>query len=370
MRKTTSQLSATSESELPSSQGIDANQSIVDNFSGTRNEEPKKEFIGRASISEMPAIAAPPTDSTMIKGSSPSLWNIPMPKIHSNSIKRGDAGEATSENGKMETLSPHLKPVISQPDPLVTPQHQSYPHSEIGLSQTETYINKENEGHPDPINIQDLRDDDLINLFQSEEEDNLVVKVLADLEECLKMPLKDIASCEANSLRLLKALNFLSRLSLEHVTLSDGLKVIIHSLHKEFPSILCSFKQAFATTDKFAVLEEKDKSRKEELAKLSKAKYFMDEAQQKEAMLKERMNRLEKEMKDCEADLSSLQEEKKKFVAETTGYKKEFETLRNEKSQMMEDQRKARQKLFEADYKWSVLCSQFENSRITANNSS
>lgn len=41
----------------------------------------------------------------------------------------------------------------------------------------------------------------------------------------------------------------------------------------------------------------------------------MDEAQQKEQVLKE-------EMKDCEAALSSLREEKKKCIAETIGYKK------------------------------------------------
>ncbi|KAK7358839.1 hypothetical protein VNO77_00779 [Canavalia gladiata] len=366
-----------------------------------RNEEPKKEFIGRASISEMLVIAASPTDSDMIKGSSPSLSNIPLPNIHSNCTKRGVEEGATSENAKVETLSIHLKLASSQPSPSVNPQSESYPDNEISLSQIEAYINKETEGHP--TNIEDLRDDDLISLFQLEEEDsdsqigttsisvvsadhpvskdNLVVNVLADMEESLKMPLKDIASSEANSLRLLTALNFLSRLSSKHVTLSKGLKAIIDSLHKEFPSILCSFKQAFATTNKFAVLEEKEKSIKEELAhrkevatalvsKISKAKYFMDEAQQKEATLKEQMNRLEKEMKDCEADLSSLQEEKTKFVAETMGYKKEFETVRNDRSQMMEDQRNAWQKLSEIDYKWSVLCSQFENNRITASNPS
>ncbi|KAK7358836.1 hypothetical protein VNO77_00776 [Canavalia gladiata] len=485
--KTTSQPSATSESELHSSQVNDANQSIVGNFFGTVHErksaphlqsleeksssicspnltesneatvdecvlevsnltnkegeiggisadniivtqryeeEPKKEFIGRASISEMPAIAASTKDSDMVKGSSPSLSNIPLPNIHSNesvdgqlrgescltnqqkllgesSAKRGVEERATSENAKMETLSIHLKLASSQPGPSVDPQCKSYPNSEIRLGQFEAFINKENEGHP--INIEELRDDDLISLFQLEEEDsdsqmgttsvsgvsadhpvtkdNLVVNVLADMEKSLKMPLKDIASSEANSLRLLTALNFLSRLSSEHVTLSEGLKVIIDSLRKEFPSILCSFKQAFATTNKFALLDEKEKSIKEELthrkeaatalvSKISKAKYFMDEAQQKEAMLKEQMNRLEKEMKDCEADLSFLQEEKKKFVAETMGYKKEFETVRNDKSQMMEDQRNAWQKLSEIDYKWSVLCSQFENNRITASNPS
>lgn len=52
-----------------------------------------------------------------------------------------------------------------------------------------------------------------------------------------------------------KRLNFLSNLPFKNATLSDGLEDIIDTMHKEFPSILCSFKQGFATTDKLAVLE-------------------------------------------------------------------------------------------------------------------
>ncbi|KAG4952831.1 hypothetical protein JHK87_038425 [Glycine soja] len=65
----------------------------------------------------------------------------------------------------------------------------------------------------------------------------------------------------------------------------------------------------------------------------------MDEAQQKEQVLKE-------EMKDCEAALSSLREEKKKFIAETIGYKNELENVRK----MVEDQSKVRQELFELGF--------------------
>lgn len=87
----------------------------------------------------------------------------------------------------------------------------------------------------------------------------------------------------------------------------------------------------------------------------------MDEAQQKEQVLKE-------EMKDCEAALSSLREEKKKCIAETIRYKEEFENVRKEKSQMVEDQRKVRQELFEVGYKWSALCSRFAHNRIVSRN--
>ncbi|XP_027343123.1 uncharacterized protein LOC113855691 [Abrus precatorius] len=369
----------------------------IDNIVTQRNEVLEKEFIRRASISERPSIAASQTHSDLI---TPSPPDIPLPKPHSNSLQeiveqstqedsksektitsteRG-VEEGASEDAKMATLSTHLKPTSSQPGPSVTPQRESYRYSEIRPSQTETLTNKESECHP--INIQDFRYDGDDQISASVvTEDNLVVKVLADLEESLKMPMKDIACSETNSLRLLTALNFLSRLSLEHVTLSDGLKAIIESLHKEFPIILRSFKQAFATTNKFVVFEERVKSIKEELdhrkevattlaCNISKTRNLMDEARQKEAMLKEQMNRLEEEIKDYEAELSSLEERENKFVEETIGYEKECDIMSNNMSQMAEDQRKARQELYEIDYKWSVLCSQFEHNRTTAKNPS
>lgn len=263
--------------------------------------------------------------------------------------------------------------------------------SEIKRSQTVTYTAKESEGHH--IDILDFMANDLMSLFQPVEEDgggqvttssffvvtsneeshstkdNLVVKALADLERCLKMPLKDIASSETNTRLLLTALNFLSNLPLKDVNLSDGLKDITDSMQMEFPSILCSFKQAFATTDKLAELEAHRNEAAITLAsEISEAKNFMDEAQQKEAVLKERVTRLKKEIQDCEADLSSLQEAKKKCIAETVGYKKKFENVRKDKSQMVEDQRKAEQELFEVSYKWSAICSRFEFNRIAARN--
>lgn len=86
----------------------------------------------------------------------------------------------------------------------------------------------------------------------------------------------------------------------------------------------------------------------------------MDEAQQKEAILNEHVIRLKKEIKDCESDLPSLQDDKKKCIAETIGYKKELENVRK----MVEDQSKVRQELFEVAYN----CSQFEHNRMAARN--
>ncbi|XP_028789362.1 uncharacterized protein LOC114745375 isoform X2 [Neltuma alba] len=133
---------------------------------------------------------------------------------------------------------------------------------------------------------------------------------------------------------------------------------IIKSMHKELPNILSSFKQAFATVNKFAELEERDKRIKEEVtqrkevatalvSKMSETQQFMDEAEENEARLKEQISRLEKVKKDCEAELFSLQEQKRKHIVETVEFKKEFETVRKEKSEMAEDERKSRQQLFQ-----------------------
>ncbi|XP_057441928.1 uncharacterized protein LOC130733703 isoform X2 [Lotus japonicus] len=238
---------------------------------------------------------------------------------------------------------------------LVTSQLKLCPHSGISLSQTETDTNKESEDHP--INLGDLCVSEMAAENPSTK-DNLVAKALVDLEESLKMPLKDIARSEVNSIRLLTALKFLSHLPLKDVAISDGLKTIIDSMHDKLPIILCSFKQALVTTDKFA--HQNEASVTTLVSKISKANDFLDEAQQKEEILKEEIVRLKKEMKDREDDLSSLQEEKKKCIQETIGYKREF--------QMVEDQRKSRHELFEVDYKWSALCCQFQHNRIVDRN--
>jgi len=140
-------------------------------------------------------------------------------------------------------------------------------------------------------------------------------------------------------------------------------------MHQEFPSILCSFKQGFATTDKLSALEA---SRNEEaitlVSKISEADNFYDEAQLKEVALKEQIIRLKEEIKVCEAAFSSLEEEKNKCIAETIGYKMELENVRKDKSQMVEDQRKVREELLEVAYEWSVLCSQYEHNRMATRN--
>lgn len=192
--------------------------------------------------------------------------------------------------------------------------------------------------------------------------DNFVAKALSDLEKSLRMPLKDIASSEANSLRLLTALNFLSHLSLKDVALSDGFRAIIDTMHTEFPSILCSFKQAFITIDKLSVTEARHNEASITLSsKISKAKSFLDDAQQREAALKEQIIQLEKE-------ITHLQEEKDKCIQETIGYKMELENVRKNKNQIVEDQMKAREQIFEIDYKWSALRSQFQYNHIVARN--
>jgi len=161
--------------------------------------------------------------------------------------------------------------------------------SETRSNQTE--IAKASEGHPKII--QDFRAKDIMSLFApvvvgKEGEDNRVAKTLVELEKYLKMSLKDIVSSEPNSLCLLSALNFLSNLPFKDVTLSDGLKDIINTIHQEFPSILRSFKQDFAIIDKLAVLE----ARRNEVAitlvsKISEVENSYNEAQVKEVVLKE-----------------------------------------------------------------------------------
>ncbi|CAJ1932998.1 unnamed protein product [Sphenostylis stenocarpa] len=333
-----------------------------------RHEEPVKEYGAKASTSEIPRIDTLLKNSQPVDGPSTSYLNIPLRETHSNglldkqwgnepclmnhqkplgeiNIKRVAVGETIAKNTNMAASSVHS---------------ESHPHSE-------------SEGHPKIV--QGFGDNDIIRLFSSltvgEGEDNRVGKTLVDLEKYLKMSLKDIVSSETNTLHVLTALKFLSNLPFKDVTLSDGLKDVIDSMHQEFPSIIRSFKQGFATTDKFTVLE----TRQNEVAitlfsKISEAGHFMDEAKQKEIILKEQVIRLKEEIKVCEAALSSLEEEKNKCITETVGYKKELENVRKDKSQTVEDQRKVRQELFEVAYKWSVLCSQFEQNLVPARNPS
>ncbi|XP_028758770.1 probable disease resistance protein At4g27220 [Neltuma alba] len=283
----------------------------------------------------------------------------------------------TSRNVQIFTTVAHLEPAS-----LAKIQ------SEIKFNPRELDIDKD--GKLIPLkNLQDYKDDDLISFLQSMEDhygrespfsairtvatdkDELVAKALVDLKDYLKMPLRDIAASEANSLRLQTALNFLSRLSLEDIALSHGVKALIKSMHKDFPSIISCFKQAFATANEFVVLKERDKRIKEELtqrkeaaialvSRISKTQKSMVEARAKKARLKEHITWLDKEITDYEVELSRLQEQKRKCIAENIEFMKEIEVMRKESLEMVEDQTNARQEVFQIDHKWSVMCSQFE----------
>ncbi|KAF7842576.1 putative disease resistance protein [Senna tora] len=212
----------------------------------------------------------------------------------------------------------------------------------------------------------------IVSKFSAIEDDSKVAKAFADLEVSLKMGLNEIASSEENSLRLQNALNLLSNHFSEDGPPSHGLSNTIASLHQEFQSILSSFKQASSTVHAFTELEEKEKCmineelprRKQKattlVSEIFKTEKSMVVAQQKEAELKEQISRLqaemiskEKEIKDCEIKLLSLQEQKKKSVSETMRFMMDFEDVKKDKSEMKEEEIKARQELEKVDAKWS-----------------
>ncbi|XP_047182728.1 uncharacterized protein LOC124848944 [Vigna umbellata] len=255
-------------------------------------------------------------------------------------------------------LSP---PVNTQLDQKITFQSKSYLHSEITSSQTEAGTAKEID-HPKII--PDFGTNDVISLFVSgkESKDSPVGKTLAELEKFLKMSLKDVVSSETDTLRLWSTLNLLSNLPFKDVTLSDGLKRIIDTMLQHFPTILRSFKQGFAATDKLGKLEAcQNEVATTLVSKISEAENFYNEAQLKEVVLKE-------QIKVFEAALSSLEKEKNKCIAETIGYKNELENVMKDRSQMLEDKRKVEQELFDVAYKWSDLCSEYELNRMAATN--
>ncbi|XP_068462026.1 uncharacterized protein [Phaseolus vulgaris] len=362
-----------------------------------RNEEPEKEFVAKVSTSEIPRTTTSLTNSQPSERLTPSYLSIPLRETPSNALvdkqriselclmnRQKSLGEISIEREAVEKTtkkytstavsSIHSESTSSQLDQIFTSQTKSHPHSEIRSSQTETHTVKESGGHPKII--QDFGANDIMSLFApvvvgKESEDNIVGKTLVELEKYLKMSLKDIVSSETNSISLLSAINFLSNLPFKDVTLSDGLKDIIEIMQQEFPSIACSFKQGFATNEKLAELEARGNEMATTLgSKISEAKNFYDEAQLKEVVLKEQIIRLKEEIKVSEDALSSLEDEKNKRIAETIGYKMELENVRKDQSQIVEDERKVQQKLFEVTYKWSVLCSQYEYNRMTGRNSS
>ncbi|XP_022633303.1 uncharacterized protein LOC111241072 isoform X1 [Vigna radiata var. radiata] len=296
-----------------------------DHILALRNEEAEQEFVAEVFTSEIPRIATSLTNSQTVEKPTPSN-----PLVDT---------QQTSEPCLMEQKKPLAE----------------IPKSKIKSSQIEARIAKESEGLPRII--EDFGANDIISLFApvvvgKEGEDNLVGKTLVELEKYLKMSLKDIVSSETNSLCLLSALNFLSNLPFKDVKVSDGLKHIIDTMHRHFPSIICSFKQGFATIDKLAELEARANE-------VTIKKNFYDELQRKEVVLKEQIIRLKEEIRVCEVSLSSLEDEKNKCIAETVEYKTKLENARKDESEMLE-----------VAHKWSVLCSQYELNRIAATNPS
>ncbi|XP_052725035.1 uncharacterized protein LOC128194188 isoform X2 [Vigna angularis] len=339
----------------------------TDHIVAPRNEESEQEFVAEVSTSEIPRIATSLTNSQTVEKPTPSNPLVdtqdtsepclmeqkkPLGEIP-KSIDQVAVEEIIAKNTNMAASSILSQSDTSKLDPTVTLQRKSHSHSEVKSSQTEARIAKESEGHPKII--QDFGANDITSLFApvvvgKKGEDKLVGKTLAELEKYLKMSLKDIVSSETNSLHLLSALNFLSNLPFKDVNVSDGLKHIIDTMHRHFPSILFSFKQGFATTDKLAELEARANE-------VTIKKKFYDEVQQKEVVLKQQIIRLKEEIRVCEVALSSLEEEKNKCIAETVEYKTELENARTDESQMLE-----------VAHKWSVLCSEYELNRMAATN--
>ncbi|WVZ23464.1 hypothetical protein V8G54_002008 [Vigna mungo] len=354
--------------------GVLSNHHIV----ALRNEEAEQEFVAEVFTSEIPRIATSLTNLQTVENPTPSKPLVdtqqtsepclmeqkkPLAEIP-KSIEQVAVEETIVKKTNTTVSSILSESATSKLDPSITFQSKSDPHNE--MIPIEARIIKESEGHRELI--QDFGSNDMIPIALGKEgEDNIVLKTLFELENYLKMSLKDIVSSETNTLRLFSTLNFLSNLPFKDITLSDRLKHIIETMHQQFPTILCSFKQRFATTHKLAELE----ARQNEVAiKISEAENFNDEAQLKEVVLKEEIIRLKEEIKVCEAALSSLNEGKNKCIAETIRYKKELENVRKNKSQMVEDQRKVEQELLKMAYKWSVLCSEYELDRMAARNPS
>ncbi|KAI4315965.1 hypothetical protein L6164_023988 [Bauhinia variegata] len=233
------------------------------------------------------------------------------------------------------------------------------PQGQNRINQTMSYNREDTKVEP-IINLQAFEGTDLVDLFQSMEEDDDVqasipstplisanipdvevkLMALADLQISQKMPLENIACSEAESLRLENALNFLSSHSCADGAMSDRLKAAIDSLHQEFHSILSSFRQASATILRFTLLEEKEKTIKEKLPRRKESAIaLMNELQQNDVSVMEQISKLQDK-------LSSLQEQKKKCIADTIRFKSEFESVKNNKAQMLEDHIKSREELF------------------------
>ncbi|KAF7833686.1 Disease resistance protein [Senna tora] len=294
----------------------------------------------KKTVGEVPALEKPIAMATSSTNPEFELDNDEV-LLGTKRIERNFKEGFSSENAKTVISLIHSEPAQSLPTPSLTSLPGVFPLSQINIKQTETDIDKDTEPNP-LINHQDFENDDGEIQISSVVtiKNDFVEKVLSDLEVSMKFPLKDIAISEANTLHILTLLNFLSRLSIEDGAFPQGLRAIVKSLHQDLPSILYSFKPALAVIKKF------------------------HEAQEKEARLMALIFMREKEIEDCEAKLSSLQEQKRTCDAEATEFKKEYESVMKEIDEMGEDQRKTWQQLFDVDYKWSVLYSQFQQKDI------
>ncbi|KAF7842972.1 putative disease resistance protein [Senna tora] len=318
-----------------------------------------------------------------------------------NSTSNSTKTTKEAANGVEKQVLSSMKPeTVSDPEFVVTQSNQAYFSGTSEFPQDEIILNHDIE------NPKQFEEDELMRLFQimeesadmevhnhmlhvsklaSVENDNNVAKAFADLEVSLKMGVNEIATSEENSIRLRNALNLLSTHFSKDGAPSHGLSATIDSLHQEFQSILSSFKQASSTVGAFTELEEKEKfmineelpRRKQEartlVSEISKTEKSMGEAQQKEAEMKEQISRLkanlnskEKEIKNCEFKLLSLKEQKNKSVSETIKFMKEFEDVKKDKSEMMEEERKARQELEKVDVKWSSCVTNLRKTTVMA----
>ena len=268
-----------------------------------------------------------------------------------------------------------------------------------------TYNDKDSKANS--LNLEDLKDD-IITLFNSMEkyddvqkpitsiskipiehlnlEKSHVAKAFADLEAYLKMPSKDIVNLEFSNHCLENALKFLSSWSCKNGAPLEAFKTIIDSLLQDLPSILSSFKQASSTIQEVALLDEKDKLIQEQLpqrkevavnliSEISATKKSIVKAQQKETSLREQiyglqveLKRTEDEIQGHEAHLSSLNEHRSKLHEDIVGFQKEFENIKKGKFEMVEDQRKAQQELFNVNHKWMAFRNQLEQNYKAAQN--
>ncbi|XP_022633328.1 uncharacterized protein LOC106753593, partial [Vigna radiata var. radiata] len=248
-----------------------------DHILALRNEEAEEEFVAEVSTSEIPRIATSLTNSQPVERPTPSCLNMPLRETPANALvdkqrisepclmnqqkpfgeirtKQGSVEETIAKNTNMAASSILSEPDSSQLEQKITFQSKSHPHNEITSTQLEAGSGKEID-HPKII--QGFGTNDVISLFASEKEseDSPVGKTLTELEKFLTMSLKDVVSSESDTLRLWSTLNLLSNLPFKNVTLSDGLKRIIDTMLQHFPTILRSFKQGFAATDKLGKLE-------------------------------------------------------------------------------------------------------------------